>query len=539
MLKPFHLARLREIVQRCVPFINHDGQIFVSMPEPRGLTLPLRSTEFRNWFVYKAVAHYETFPTPNAMNAIFNHLEALAGELPNGSPSVFRRVGFRSQDYLPTRILIDLANSQCQYVVIAPTGWKIDSGKQEYFETSRSTRPLPYPATAASPAPASEPPINCQPPFPNEPAAEAAAATPTDPQSLTPNPQPPILRPPTPALDALRALLNLPSRPAFLRVLAWLLAALRPTGPFPFLVLQGPPGSGKTFAAKILRSIFDPSTAPLSPIPATPRELYILARHNWILALDHVSTLSPALTDALCRLSSGVGVAVHETPRPTANPLLKSLKRPVILTVTERWSCSPALAERALTIQLPPLPPDRRTAEMALLTAFQEAWPAILATLCDAVGTALARLPQIDPAPGKFADAVAWAVAASPALGCTEDEMREALNPPPSPHPMVEAVRGLMEQRRCWKGSATELRDLFQPFISCHTAAGVSKQLRSCSLTLAEHGIELKFRRLHEGARVVEIREDPGDAWTEEDPPHASPDSDVPPQPTETEEVKS
>ncbi|SPF52233.1 hypothetical protein SBA4_4940002 [Candidatus Sulfopaludibacter sp. SbA4] len=176
---------------------------------------------------------------------------------------------------------------------------------------------------------------------------------------------------------------------------------------------------------------------------------------------------------------------------------------------------------------------------MALLTAFQEAWPAILATLCDAVGTALARLPQIDPAPGKFADAVAWAVAASPALGCTEDEMREALNPPPSPHPMVEAVRGLMEQRRCWKGSATELRDLFQPFISCHTAAGVSKQLRSCSLTLAEHGIELKFRRLHEGARVVEIREDPGDAWTEEDPPHASPDSDVPPQPTETEEVKS
>jgi len=382
MLKPFHLARLREIVQRCVPFINHDGQIFVSMPEPRGLTLPLRSTEFRNWFVYKAVAHYETFPTPNAMNAIFNHLEALAGELPNGSPSVFRRVGFRSQDYLPTRILIDLANSQCQYVVIAPTGWKIDSGKQEYFETSRSTRPLPYPAPAASPAPASEPPINCQPPFPNEPAAEAAAATPTDPQSLTPNPQPPILRPPTPALDALRALLNLPSRPAFLRVLAWLLAALRPTGPFPFLVLQGPPGSGKTFAAKILRSIFDPSTAPLSPIPATPRDLYILARHNWILALDHVSTL-------------------------------------------------------------------------------------------------------------------------------------------------------------LWKGSATELFDLLQPGVSCQNPASAAKQLRSCSLTLADHGIELKFRRLHGGARVVEIHDDPGDGSSPENPPQPSPDSDTPPQPTETEEVKS
>jgi len=525
MLKPFNLARLLQITHGCIPFIGDAGQVFITLPEPKGRILPIRSPEFRNWFYYRAIAHHETIPSPYAFRAILNCLEARASEHTEGTGlPVFDRVGGFTEHLILRRIILNLANSHGEYVEITSTGWKTIATVLDRFQTSPTTCSLPHPDPPRFPVPAPEP------------------VDPNAPKPWTPDPAPDPLAPEPqslPPLEVLRSILNLPSRPAFLRVLAWLLAALRPTGPFPFLVLQGPPASGKTFAAKILRSIFDPSTAPLSPIPATPRELYILARHNWILALDHVSTLSPALTDALCRLSSGVGVAVHETPRPTANPLLKSLKRPVILTVTERWSCSPALAERALTIQLPPLPPDRRTAEMALLTAFQEAWPAILATLCDAVGTALARLPQIDPAPGKFADAVAWAVAASPALGCTEDEMREALNPPPSPHPMVEAVRGLMEQRRCWKGSATELRDLFQPFISCHTAAGVSKQLRSCSLTLAEHGIELKFRRLHEGARVVEIREDPGDAWTEEDPPHASPDSDVPPQPTETEEVKS
>jgi Cdc6-like AAA superfamily ATPase len=50
-------------------------------------------------------------------------------------------------------------------------------------------------------------------------------------------------------LDALRSCLNLPTRDAWLRCLAWLLAALRPSGPFPILILQGPPGSGKTFVA--------------------------------------------------------------------------------------------------------------------------------------------------------------------------------------------------------------------------------------------------------------------------------------------------
>jgi len=87
--------------------------------------------------------------------------------------------------------------------------------------------------------------------------------------------------------------------------------------------------------------------------------------------------------------------------------------------------------------------------------------------------------------------------------------------------------------------------DWKQPALSCRTPAGVSKQLKTCMLTLADHsvarsdGIELKFRRLHGGARVVELHDDPGDAWSPKNPPHASPDSDSHPQPPENEELKS
>jgi len=165
------------------------------------------------------------------------------------------------------------------------------------------------------------------------------------------------------------------------------------------------------------------------------------------------------------------------------------------------------------------------------------AWPAILAALCSAVSTALARFPQIELPTGRCATALAWAVAASPALGATGGEMRLAFDPPPSPHPIVEAVRNLLELRRYWTGSASELLDLLQPFAPCSTPKGVSQPLRNAVLTLADTGIELKFKRLHEGARVIHLRQDQGDAYCKNPPPDASPDLDPPPQPTQTEEL--
>jgi len=102
---------------------------------------------------------------------------------------------------------------------------------------------------------------------------------------------------------------------------------------------------------------------------------------------------------------------------------------------------------------------------------------------------------------------------------------------------MVDAVRNLLEQRKQWTGSATELLELLEPFAPCTTPKGVSQQLRNCMLTLADTGIELKFRRLPGGDRIIDLREEACDAYCKNDPPDASQNPDPPPQPTETEEV--
>jgi len=507
--QPQPTQRLIDIARQCWPFTASDGQVFVRLPWPSAkgaAILPLRSPDWRDWFFYRVYAEHDFVPSTHAFQAILNLLEALASaDCERQRLAVFRRVGVRWEGPTPGMLLLDLANPEGQLVEMSPDGWKTtnSSGTHTLFQVSRSTWSIPAPVSSPAESPAPRP------------------------------------------LETLRSCLNLSSRADWLRVLAWLLAAFRPFGSCPFLVLQGPPSSGtralasKTIAASILRCLIDPSTVLLSPIPSTVHDLLNLARHNWILAFDHISTLSPPLVDALCRLSSGIGAAVRETSRPTTQPLLQHYRCPVLLTVTDRWQCPREIAERALTVTFPPLPPASRTSESVLGDTIREAWPAILGDLCSAVTTALRRLPQMDRPSGKRPDALAWALAASPALGCTEEEIERALAPPAPPHPMVEAVRALLEQRRQWTGTATELLELLRPLVPCQTPKGVSQQLKSCMLTLADYGIELKFRHLHGNRRIIDLSEETGGASFPQNAKNAPPDPEPSPQPIETEEVKT
>jgi hypothetical protein len=53
-------------------------------------------------------------------------------------------------------------------------------------------------------------------------------------------------------------------------------------------------------------------------------------------------------------------------------------------------------------------------------------------------------------------------------------------------------------------------------------------------LTLADAGIQLKFKRLHKGARILELSHASGDASCEKSPQDASPIPAPRSQPTET-----
>jgi putative DNA primase/helicase len=88
-------------------------------------------------------------------------------------------------------------------------------------------------------------------------------------------------------------------------VLCFLLAALRPHGPYPILIVQGEDGSAKSTVCRLLRDLIDPHEAALEALPESERDLAVIAATCHVLAFDNVSGLTPEQADRMCRLSTG------------------------------------------------------------------------------------------------------------------------------------------------------------------------------------------------------------------------------------------
>src|SRR5262249_52120860 len=113
------------------------------------------------------------------------------------------------------------------------------------------------------------------------------------------------------SIEILQPFLNLSNKNDFVLVVAWLLAALRPGGPYPLLAISRQQGSAKTVLSKLLRALVDPNVAPVRALPRDERELMIAANNGHLLSFDNLSGLPAWLSDALCRIASGGSFAVR------------------------------------------------------------------------------------------------------------------------------------------------------------------------------------------------------------------------------------
>lgn len=113
------------------------------------------------------------------------------------------------------------------------------------------------------------------------------------------------------SIDDLRPFVNVAIEQDWMLLVAWLLAALRPQGPYPLAVLHGEQGAAKTTTARVLRALVDPNLAPMRSEPRDPRDFMISASNGWVVAFDNLSKIDAGLSDALCRLSTGGGFATR------------------------------------------------------------------------------------------------------------------------------------------------------------------------------------------------------------------------------------
>ncbi|MDP3720334.1 MAG: hypothetical protein Q8T13_21435 [Acidobacteriota bacterium] len=318
------------------------------------------------------------------------------------------------------------------------------------------------------------------------------------------------------SVDELRPFLNVADDDQFRLIVGWLVASLNPHGPYPILELTGQQGTAKSTAARFLRLLIDPNASPARSMISNERDLAIAADNGWMLAFDNVSKLSDAMSDALCRMSTGGAFSARKLYSDSEEKLFQ-YKRPVILNGITDLATRPDLLERVVSVELQRISSRARKPELELEQAFFLARPKILGALATAVSAALGNrnsLPVLEWP--RLADASKWVTGAEPALGWAMGTFNQLLHESKGRsgervleenEPLVKALRALAEVG--WTGTASELLSALDPECIVRLPKGpngLSGTLRRLSPVLADYGLVVDFRRTGSGGtRLIEL----------------------------------
>ncbi|MBI4564392.1 MAG: hypothetical protein HY716_06835 [Planctomycetes bacterium] len=390
-------------------FHTPEARGYVSVPVGKHReTYPIRSKSFRLWLQRR---FYQAQGKPPSNQAVTDALDQIEAKAIFEGPEepVHVRIGEARGN-----IYLDLGDPEWNAVEITPSGWRVIKNPPVRFRRPKSLMALPQPVAGGS-------------------------------------------------VGELRAFINVPDESSWVLMVAWLVGAFFATGPYPILILIGEQGSAKSMAARFLRWIIDPSIAPLRTMPRDERDLLISAVNGWALVFDNLSSLSPWISDALCRLATGGGLGTRELYTDLEEILL-DVRRPVILNGIENVASRDDLRERSIIVTLPAIPPEERRDETAMLAEFDKARAAILGAVLDAVSVALRRRREIKlKRLPRMADFALRVTAAEPALGWTEGTFMAAYEEHESNasseavafDPFAQFILGRAE--RGWFGTAGQL----------------------------------------------------------------------------------
>ena len=139
-------------------------------------------------------------------------------------------------------------------------------------------------------------------------------------------------------------------------------------------------------------SLLDPGSGQMTSAPRSERDFGVAAQGRTVLGLDNLSTISPALSDMMCRAVTGETIVTRALYTDDELSIL-SYRIGLIVTAIDPGALRGDLAERMLPIQLEPLGPRRRS-EQESRAEFYLAQPALLGAVLDEVSAVLRNWDQ-------------------------------------------------------------------------------------------------------------------------------------------------
>lgn len=309
------------------------------------------------------------------------------------------------------------------------------------------------------------------------------------------------------AISHLREFVNAGSEDDFTLIVGFLIAALKPTGPYPTLGLNGEPGSAESTQCRFVRSLIDPNVAALRRPPRDERDVMIAASNSWLIALDNCSALKPWLSDTFCMLNTGGGFGCRELYSDGEEKLF-SASRPIMINGIADNITASDLVDRSFLLTLPAIPEDKRRDEADLNNEFERRRPYILGALLDGVSAALRNFAtvRLESKP-RMADVCRWVTASEEGLGWEPGRFMIAYstNRASSNELVLEAssvgtvLLQMMGSQREWTGRATDLLAVLETTYADEkmvkrddwpkTPTGLGGQIRRLAPNLRKAGI--------------------------------------------------
>lgn len=374
-------------------------------------TSKVRSRAFKRWLAGTFYRTTQQVPQAQAMADAVNTLEGLAifdGE------EIETHIRLAEHD---GKVYLDLANDAWQAVEIGPDVWTVVDDPPVKFLRPAAMMMLPTPVHGGS-------------------------------------------------INELQKFVNVGQD--FQLLVAFLVCALRPAGPYFCLNIGGEKGSAKSCLIDFIRMLIDPNKASVRSAPRSEDDLLIAAKHSWLLTADNLSDLPPWLSNAWCRLATGGGISKRELYTDDDEVILTA-KRPSILAGITEVVTSSDLVDRLIRLECPTIPDDRRKLERTLRAEFEDARPRILGAILDGIAAALRNIGTFElPEICRMADGSEWCCAAWPAFGWESSEFLEAYreNRSRGRHLAIEAepvgpvlIEWIEKIGGTWSGTATALLD--------------------------------------------------------------------------------
>ena len=161
--------------------------------------------------------------------------------------------------------------------------------------------------------------------------------------------------------------------------------------------------------------------------PRNSEDLFVGARHSRLLVFDNMSGIKDWLSDDLCSLVTGTGMAVRQLYTNFDEATFRTMC-PVVLNGIDELGTRGDFLDRVIPITLPTIPDERRVTEREFEAQLEAALPRLTGALFQALSVALSRLDEVClDATGRMADFYELAVAAAPGIGFSEEEVLTAL----------------------------------------------------------------------------------------------------------------